>query len=638
MSTLRIYKVILNIFALSLLGTGLAMGTRSLGWLADAELALYDRLFAKRSVRSCPAAIAMVEADETDLKRYGRPIPGNITSQLLQTLQAQQAAVIGFAFFRDLPEEPDHAKLLAELAAPNVVAIGLKKSKDGEIPFPPGSHRGGWIDLRTDDGGTLRRIPFALEGEPTYATAIAATALGIPWQDIAARLQPYQIAPYSGPYGEFFPVGEEVLVPWQACHFPTISFTELLSGQEKISPGDIVLVGQAAPSFKNPFQIAGGRRLFDAQVMGQYVALQLDVMAGSRTPAIAPSNAAILLGLGLLSFAHVASLWVLRQRHYLIVAAAVPLISAAFGRAAILAYFATFELSTVWLPVVPALVAIGVNLVVVTFAISYSRLQDYTRALEAEVRERTAQLWEERNLVELGNLARGIFHDLNSPLSLIGNYTFLLGKRLAAAPPNPAELQQCHRGLEAAVAASYDIVDTISQALNLRRSSRSRDEGSPTKAAIQLGINIVRTNFGKDGIASKIAYQCELAEPLPKTRASQGTILRLVLNLVENAYNALSCKGAADPSFEGRILLRAWAEGKQLWLEVRDNGPGLSPELLAALHAWGDSPQERLQLPKGKGFGLYAVAWMLATEAGSLQVKSCPEDGTIFKLSLPLAS
>ena len=624
-------KIPLVPMAIALGSTGAVLAMRAVGWLTPSELWAYDRLF-RRIPETCAAPINLVVLTEADIQKYGYPVNGLVMSELIGKIQASQPAAIAFDIYRENPAEPGHALLLEQLTADNIIAI--ERTGGVAIPPPPGVKRFGAANIIDDlPSGRVRRALYAL-GRPVHPSLGLVTAAfytNTPWQDLLERAEPFRLGPGDGPYHNADTGGYQFLLNWQACQFATYSFSNVIDDGIQLVPGQIVVIGQSAESVKDiigsPFGLIPGAENH-AHVIAQF----LDLESGRATPIRFPQNGAIALGLALYSWAHVGSIWLLRQRHYLVVGAAVLLISAAFGGAAALAYFAAFEAHTIWLPVISALTILGFNLLVATYAIAYTRLRDYTRALEAAVAQQSARLWEERYLVELGKFTRTIFHDLRSPLSLIDGYAVLLGKNLNRDRFDRKTLQEDVAELRSAVRATFEIADTVSVALNLKPQQLAPASSQQTRKTIELGVSIVRTSHGEE-MTDRVEYTGEIADALPVVRASQGEILRLVLNLIENAYNALFGCGEADPDFEGRVWLRAWEENAQLAIEVSDNGPGLPASLQAALNN-RDLSQLELSLPKGS-FGLYAVARILTDNAGTLAVKSSPEDGTIFQVLLP---
>ncbi|MEO0947536.1 MAG: CHASE2 domain-containing protein [Cyanobacteria bacterium J06641_5] len=590
---LQLHKGFIRVLCLSLAGVWLVLFARSRGSLAAIDLAFYDRLFPKASVSApCSDAIAVVQASEDDLKQYGYPLPGTVTSELLATLQTQGVATIGFGLFRDLPQEPGHKRLLQQLAEPNVISIGLERGKDGPIPFPPGATAGGLADLKVDKDGTLRRLPYMMDtaSQPSYATAIAAQHLDeLPWQDVASRLQQYEIVPYAGPYGDYFQVGHEVLVPWQSCRFRTFSFADILTGGKAIAAGDVVLVGQAAASVKNPFIVSGGRQLYDAEVFANLVALELATMAGRHTPVRFPNNLVVAIGIVTLVVAQSAAVWQVRNRQALVfigTGVAVAVLLAATGAGL---YLGAFTLATYWLPIGSAILAIALNLFITTSAIYVLRLSEHNAYLAQEVERRTEELLQERSQIAAGKMLDGVIDSLHDPvmraLSLATDLKEVL-KEGATAVGGEAERDGILRGWagDAASISNYllDARERVALVSQLR-SGTKRQEVTDVSKLIECIAGMTET-YEKKGFTVLCYYP-----PAGLTaKISPENLARIVLGLVSNSIDALSLERSRRPELQPKLQIDARRADRFCTIEVSDNTSGNGEARLGLTTTIGD--------------------------------------------------
>jgi signal transduction histidine kinase len=132
--------------------------------------------------------------------------------------------------------------------------------------------------------------------------------------------------------------------------------------------------------------------------------------------------------------------------------------------------------------------------------------------------------------------------------------------------------------------------------------------------------------IGEAGEGEGPAVVSSLAE-IPAARGNADRLVQVVLNLVVNARQALVDVAGA------RIEIETGAREHEVWLEVRDNGPGI-PE--AALDRVFDPFFTTRGPDEGTGLGL-AIAFDIAREhGGALEVSSPPGQGARFALRLPL--
>jgi two-component system sensor histidine kinase HydH len=116
--------------------------------------------------------------------------------------------------------------------------------------------------------------------------------------------------------------------------------------------------------------------------------------------------------------------------------------------------------------------------------------------------------------------------------------------------------------------------------------------------------------------------QCEHLADLGPVEFHANTLRRAVLNLVQNALDAM------DPG--GTVTLSGQSTVDQVQLQVRDTGSGIPAERLAQIF----EPLHTTK-PGGTGLGLYIVQEIMAAHGGQVTVESVEGQGTTFTLTLP---
>lgn len=139
---------------------GLVIGARSLGLWQFLELRLLD-VFMQLSVPEAPdSRIVLVAIDETTIRQAGTyPLPDSLLADLLQRIQQSQPRAIGLDIFRDLPVEPGHGELTTVLQAADNL-IGIEKALFPTVSPPPSlpPDRVGITDSFLDPDGRQRHI------------------------------------------------------------------------------------------------------------------------------------------------------------------------------------------------------------------------------------------------------------------------------------------------------------------------------------------------------------------------------------------------------------------------------------------------------------------------------------------------
>ncbi|HKS38076.1 MAG TPA: HAMP domain-containing sensor histidine kinase, partial [Verrucomicrobiae bacterium] len=126
-------------------------------------------------------------------------------------------------------------------------------------------------------------------------------------------------------------------------------------------------------------------------------------------------------------------------------------------------------------------------------------------------------------------------------------------------------------------------------------------------------------------------FDVKTAEGLPPVVADGDALVTALINLLDNAY-----KYSGD---EKRIRLRARAQNGSVFLDVQDNGIGLSPrEARKVFQRFFQVDQSLSRETGGCGLGLSIVQYIVAAHKGDVRVESEPGKGSTFTIVLPAAA
>jgi signal transduction histidine kinase len=229
--------------------------------------------------------------------------------------------------------------------------------------------------------------------------------------------------------------------------------------------------------------------------------------------------------------------------------------------------------------------------------------------------ERSVQ--EADKLAAIGTLAAGVAHEINNPIGIMASRIELMLED-AEASGLPAAVREALAVLE----RNTQRVGRITQGL-LSFARRGSGHKQPTDLNAVVGETrlLFETNVWKAGIT----LERGLAPDLPPIQADAGQIQQVILNLLNNARDALDHRGAIRVE-TGRV------EGRPGWvrLVVADTGPGIPPEV-----------RSKLFLPfvttkaGGTGLGLSISHRIVQDHQGEIHVASHPDTGTAFTILLP---
>jgi signal transduction histidine kinase len=242
---------------------------------------------------------------------------------------------------------------------------------------------------------------------------------------------------------------------------------------------------------------------------------------------------------------------------------------------------------------------------------SADTLERRSRELQA-AQEKTAR---RERLVELGQLAGEVSHELRSPLGTIKNLTFLLNMILEGAN---VEVRDALRMLDREVGRAEKI---IGQLLDLGRSR------APALCLVSAN-EVVREALARSGttLDKRIVVTTELDDSLPAILADPDQLDQVLENLIVNAVQAMPDGG--------RLTLTSAAASPD-WIAVRvtDTGVGIAADDLPRIF----DPLFTTKM-KGMGLGLTIARNLVEGLGGMLEVRSEPGHGTTFVLRLPVGT
>ena len=224
-----------------------------------------------------------------------------------------------------------------------------------------------------------------------------------------------------------------------------------------------------------------------------------------------------------------------------------------------------------------------------------------------------------RRLTNLGQIGASLAHQLRQPLTAATNYGSLALDAL--------EIRQDPAGGAAFLRKGLDQVDRIHQLVtDLREFLR---QGQPQREETDLNELMESTLASLEenssaGRASRV--HLSLAPDLPTVACDPIQIREVLLNLLQNAFEALEEAGAGEEE------VRLTAHGDRIVeITVEDRGPGLPEGMFAkALQPFFSTKEQ------GMGLGLSICQSIVEAHGGSLRAESGPEGrGAVFRFTLP---
>jgi signal transduction histidine kinase len=231
--------------------------------------------------------------------------------------------------------------------------------------------------------------------------------------------------------------------------------------------------------------------------------------------------------------------------------------------------------------------------------------QDVSQMAAAEKRDLLARL--------LGRLA----HEIRNPLSSLDIHFQLLEEDLASAAPQVRE--QLASRMEIIHGELHRLEGIVERFLRLAGPEGVDLEPVDVEGILAHVCDLLRP----EAAAREIEIALQVQPSLPRVMADPVRLTQALLNLVINALQAVERKGRIE-------VIGAVADG-QVAVAVRDNGPGIPPDMLASVF----DPYYTTK-SEGSGLGLWIAQQIVTAHGGTLQARNGPSGGAVLTMRLPL--
>jgi two-component system sensor kinase FixL len=223
-------------------------------------------------------------------------------------------------------------------------------------------------------------------------------------------------------------------------------------------------------------------------------------------------------------------------------------------------------------------------------------------------------------LATIGEMAAGVAHELNQPLTAIANYAQACDRLLSRPGANLDDIRTAMREIAGQAVRAGDILRRLR---SLAQSQPMRRERADLNAAVEA----IRDLILGDGRVHRARVQLDLAAGLPSVAIDTVQIQHVILNLVRNGLEAPA--EAGSPARELTVRTGLASDG-DVEITVLDNGPGLSPQALERMFDPFFSTK-----PEGTGLGLAISNTVVRAHGGSLTYRPNSPGGACFSIRLP---
>ncbi len=261
------------------------------------------------------------------------------------------------------------------------------------------------------------------------------------------------------------------------------------------------------------------------------------------------------------------------------------------------------------------LVMMVIITLVSTFMVNQLFLADQTKA------ETMLKMEQSQQLACIGQLSAGIAHEINNPLALINETAGYLKDlyHYADAHQDDNEI--------------LELLDDILEAVSRCGTITSQLLGFVRQFDVQVSsVNVEKLITGilsfhkKETEYKGIHVTTAVAPDVPAIETDRGKLQQILLNLINNAFQAIEANGCLD--------IKVWQlSPNKIGIEIRDTGCGISEENLQRIHEpFFSTKKERM----GTGLGLSITYGLVKKLQGLIRVESSEGIGTIFTVTLPV--
>jgi signal transduction histidine kinase len=236
---------------------------------------------------------------------------------------------------------------------------------------------------------------------------------------------------------------------------------------------------------------------------------------------------------------------------------------------------------------------------------------------ERQQMEQKAQL--ASRLASVGELAAGIAHEINNPLTSVIGYAQLL----SGEENVPADMK---KDLKAIIDGANRVAGIVKRLLTFARQAKPQQTLVNTADLITATLDLRAYHLRNNNI--KVTTQFD--PKLPIITADAGQLQQVFLNIIVNAETEMK-----QSRGKGKLLIKTEKVGKNIRVSFEDNGPGIAKENLDRIfHPFFTTKD----VGEGTGLGLSICYGIIAEHNGKIWAESQTGKGATFIVELPIVT
>jgi two-component system NtrC family sensor kinase len=264
----------------------------------------------------------------------------------------------------------------------------------------------------------------------------------------------------------------------------------------------------------------------------------------------------------------------------------------------------------------------GIGIVVVAFVLA-SRMSRHVEEADREKEIMNEQVIEAGKLASVGELAAGIAHEINNPIAIMVEEAGWIGDLLQEEDFQDSDnLAEYRRALDQIRVQGERCKEITHKLLSFARRTDPRVREVQMNELIEeiVGVTEQRSRF------SNVRINLNLDPSLPVVAASPSEMQQVLLNLINNAIDAIGTGG-------GEVNITTRVDGEKLVIDVHDTGHGIAKAILPRIF---DPFFTTKPVGKGTGLGLSICYGIVKKLGGEITVSSAVGVGASFHIHLPI--
>ncbi|MHC4773778.1 MAG: sensor histidine kinase [Planctomycetota bacterium] len=269
------------------------------------------------------------------------------------------------------------------------------------------------------------------------------------------------------------------------------------------------------------------------------------------------------------------------------------------------------------------LLLLGISIVVVLAVIVWRSGYLVSRIRESDRRREDAlhNIEYTNKMASIGRMAAGVAHEINNPLAIMNENAGLL-KDLLSVKDQPPEKDRFLK-IVGTMLKSVDRCSTITHRL---LGFAKRMDPVTSRIALAPLLEEVLSFQGKEAEYRSITINLAMPPDLPTIESDRGQLQQVFLNILGNAFAAVSDGGRIDISAERE-------DENTVALTIRDDGPGIPEEHIGRIF----EPFFSTKGEYGTGLGLSITFGIVEKLGGRIDVQSKVGEGASFTVRLPIS-